>query len=38
VIRAGFVAGVAIAIWATVVYVRAARRAPGIELQPSTST
>ena len=38
VIEAGFVAGVAIAIWATVVYVRAARRAPGAELQPSTST
>jgi cardiolipin synthase len=38
VIEAGFVAGVAIAVWATVVYVRAARRAPGTELQPSTST
>jgi len=38
VIRAGFVVGVAIAVWATIVYVRAARRAPGRELQPSTST
>jgi cardiolipin synthase len=38
IIRAGFVVGVAIAIWATAVYVRAARRAPGRELQPSTST
>jgi cardiolipin synthase len=38
IIRAGFVLGVAIAIGATAVYVRAARRATGRELQPSTST
>jgi cardiolipin synthase len=38
IIKAGFVVGVAIAIGATAVYVRAARRAPGRGLQPSTST
>jgi cardiolipin synthase len=38
IIQAGFVVGVAISIGATVVYVRVARRAPGRELQPSTST
>jgi cardiolipin synthase len=38
IIRAGFVVGVAISIAATAIYVRAARRAAGRELQPSTST
>jgi phosphatidylglycerophosphate synthase len=38
IIKAGFVLGVAISIGATAVYVRAARRAPGRGLQPSTST
>jgi cardiolipin synthase len=38
IIRAGFVLGVAISIGATAVYVRAARRAPGRGLQPSTSS
>jgi cardiolipin synthase len=38
IIRAGFVVGVVISIWATLVYVRAARRGAGPELQPSTSS
>jgi cardiolipin synthase len=38
IIRAGFVLGVAISVAATAVYVRAARRAAGRDLQPSTST
>ena len=38
IIRAGFVLGVAISVAATAVYVRAARRAAGRDLQPSTSS
>jgi cardiolipin synthase len=38
IIQAGFVLGVGIAIGATAAYVRAARRAPGRGLQPSTSS